>query len=104
MKLWFFWIFWGIDALICTIVVVFFLLGLADKWVSSFNIGIWIAILAALAVIIAGSLWLKAVGHPVFGTTLLLFLAIPGILSRSKTIKILIFNAANFNMYRNMKQ
>ena len=72
--------FLGIDALICTIVVVFFLLGLANGSVSSFNIGLWIAILAVLAVIIAGSLWLKAAGYPGFGTILLLVLAIPGIL------------------------
>ena len=80
LKLWLFWIFWGIDALICTIAVVFFLLGLTNGTVSSFNIGVWIAILAALAVIIGGSLWLKEVGYPVFGTVLLLVLAIPGIL------------------------
>jgi hypothetical protein len=78
LKLWFFWTFWGIDALIC--IIVFFLLGLADGSVSSFNIGIWIAIGAALTVIIVGSLWLKVVGYPVFGTMLLLVLAIPGIL------------------------
>ena len=80
LKLWLFWIFWGIDALICTVVVVFFLLGLTNGSVSSFNIGIWVAILAALAVIIAGSLWLKGVGHPGFGTMLLLVLAVPGLL------------------------
>ena len=80
MKLWFFWIFWGIDALICTIVFVFFQLGLADGSASSFNFGIWIAIWGALTVIIAGSLWLKTVGHPVLGTLLLLVLAVPGIL------------------------
>lgn len=75
-----FWIFWGLDALICAIVIVFFLPGLADGSVSSFNTGIWIAIFAALIVILAGSLWLKVVEHPVFGTTLLLALGIPSIL------------------------
>ncbi len=80
MKLWFFWIFWGIDALISTIVAIFFLLGLSNGSVSSFNSGIWIAIWAGLAVIIVGSLWLKAVGYPVLGTILLLVLSIPGIL------------------------
>jgi len=80
MKLWLFWILWGIDALIGTIAVVFFLLGLANGTVASFNIGIWIAILAALAVILAGSLGLKTAGHPGFGMVLLLVLAIPGLL------------------------
>ena len=80
MKLWLFWVFWGIDAAICTIVAIFFLLGLANGSVSSFNIVLWIAIWATLAVVIAGSLWLKAAGRPVLGTLLLLVLAIPGLL------------------------
>ena len=80
LKLRLFWTFWGIDALICTIVFVFFLIGLADGSVSFFNIGIWIAILITLIIIISGSLWLKVVGYPVFGTILLLVLAVPGIL------------------------
>ena len=66
--------------MICAVIMVFFFLGMVNGSVSSFNIGIWIVILAALAVIIAGSLWLKAVGHPGFGTMLLLVLAIPGLL------------------------
>ena len=80
MKAWFFWILFGIDALICAIVLVFFLLGRANEAVSSLNIGIWIAIWGALTAIIAGSLWLKAVEHPIIGTMLLLVVAIPGIL------------------------
>jgi hypothetical protein len=80
VKLWLFWLFWGVDALICAIAVLFFLLGLANGSVSSFNIGIWIAIWAALAVILGGSLWLKTAGRPVLGTLLLLVLALPSLL------------------------
>ncbi len=80
LKLWLFWIFWGIDALVCTIAFLFFFVGLADGSVSSFNIGIWIPLLIALIVIIAGSLGLKVIGYPVFGIILLLVLAIPAIL------------------------
>jgi hypothetical protein len=80
VKSWLFWIVGGTDAFICTIIVVFFVLGLVNGSVSSFNIGIWIAILAALTVIMGGSLWLKMHGYPVFGTILLLVLAIPGFL------------------------
>jgi hypothetical protein len=79
MKLWLFWILWGIDALIGAIAVVFFLVGLTNGTVASFNLGIWIAILAALAVIIGGSLGLKAAGHPGFGMILCLVLAVPGL-------------------------
>jgi hypothetical protein len=80
MKLQLFWVFWCIDALIGIIVVGFFFLGLIDGSVSSFNIGIWIIILAVLAIIIPGSLWLKMLGYPVFGMILLLVLAVPGLL------------------------
>ena len=79
MKLWLFWLFWSIDVSISAIIVVFFFLGIVDGSVSSFNIGTWIAILAALAVIIGGSLWLKILGYPVLGTILLLVLAFPGL-------------------------
>ncbi len=81
MKQWLFWIVWGIDALICAITAVFFLLGIADGSVSSFNIGLWIAIWAVLGVILGGGFGLKRLGYPVLGTLLLLVLAIPGLLS-----------------------
>jgi len=71
---------WGIDALICAIILVFFFLGMVNGSVSSFNIGIWISILAALAVILGGSLLLKIFGYPVLGKILLPVLAIPGLL------------------------
>jgi hypothetical protein len=80
LKLKLFWIFWGIDALICVIALVYFFLGLANGSVASFNIGIWMAGLAALTVIIVGSLLLKKHGHPIFGIVLLLVLAIPALL------------------------
>jgi hypothetical protein len=81
LKAWLFWTLWGIDALIGAIAVVFFLLGLEQGTISSFNVGIWIAIFASLAIIIGGSLGLKEAGRPVLGAILLLALAIPGILS-----------------------
>jgi hypothetical protein len=81
MKLRLFWIFWSIDVLIALIVVGFFLVGLYDGSVSDFNIGIWFTMLAVLAVIITGGLWLKNRGHLVIGMVLVLVLAIPGLLS-----------------------
>jgi len=80
LTLQFFWTFCGIDVLICTIVLAFFVVGLAEGSVSSFNIGTWIVIWASLTAIIAGSLGLKAAEYPVIGTVLLLILAVPGIL------------------------
>jgi hypothetical protein len=60
--------------------MVFFFLGMVDGSVSAFNMGIWIAILAALPLILGGSLWLKMLGFPVSGGILLLVLAVPGLL------------------------
>ena len=80
MKLRLFWISLSIDALICAITIIFFFIGLIDGSVSSFNIEIWIVILFVLAAIISGGLWLKTIGYPVFGTIILLVLAVPGLL------------------------
>ena len=80
MKLKLFHVLVSIDALICAVVFVFFIIGLADGSVSSFNSGIWIGIWFALAAIMAGSLWLKANGRLVPGMLLLLVLAIPSLL------------------------
>jgi hypothetical protein len=70
----------GIDALIGVIVLISFFWGLVDGSVSSFNIGIWIAILVALFAIMGGSLFLKARGHIIFAIVILSVLAIPGLL------------------------
>ena len=83
MKLWLFWISWGIDALMGAIAVVFFFIGLADESVNADNIGIWMTAMAAMAVIIGGGLWLKKAGHMVLGLLILLVLAIPSFLSGS---------------------
>jgi hypothetical protein len=80
-KLRLFWVCWSIDALICLVIGVFFVLGGLGGSISSFNIGIWIAIGFALLAILGGGLWLKALGFPVFATALLLLLVIPGLLS-----------------------
>ncbi len=75
-----FWVPWAIDALISVVVLYFFVVGLADGSVSSFNMGIWTLLLMVLAVVMGGSLWLKSIGRPGLGTALLLVLAIPGLL------------------------
>lgn len=75
-----FWIPWAIDAVIAAIAVFFFLWGLADGSVSSFNSGLWTLLLGGLAAVVGGSLWLKSIGRAGLGTALLLALAIPGVL------------------------
>jgi hypothetical protein len=75
-----FWVVWVIDALLSAIAIFYFFLGLVDGSVSSFNIGIWIVVLAALTVVVSGSLWLKSIGRQGLGVMLLLVLAVPAVL------------------------
>src|SRR5262245_5178513 len=73
-------ILWGFDALIAAVFLFFFFWGLVDGRVSSFNIVLWLAILAGLAGILGGSLQLRSRGHTRPAMGLLMILAIPGIL------------------------
>ena len=75
-----FWILWGIDALTALVVLYFFFVGLADGSVSSNNAGIWAVLLLALAVVLLGSLGLKAAGYLGWAKTLLCILAVPATL------------------------
>jgi hypothetical protein len=75
-----YWIPWAIDVVIVTVVIYFFLVGLADGSVSSFNIGLWLLIFIGLASVVGGSLWLKFAGHSSLATVFVLILAVPGVL------------------------
>ena len=79
MKLWF-WFLWSIDAVIAAVALYFFFSLAAGGRVGSFNILPWLAILAALAVVVGGSVWLRSVGQHAVAIVLLLLLAIPGAL------------------------
>jgi hypothetical protein len=76
----FFWILWGFDALIALVVLYFFFIGLADGSVSSFNMGLWMLLLAAVAAVLLGSLWLKSLGQLGWAKAVLSILALPGFL------------------------
>ena len=78
--MWKFWLPWTIDTVVAGIALFFFFWGLADGTVSSFNAGIWAALLGALAIVVGGSLWLKVTGRRALGITLALVLAVPGLL------------------------
>jgi len=91
MKTWIFWIAWIIDAIVTGIFGYFFMTGLNDGTVSSFNIVLWLGILGALAAILGGSLWLKS-RSMVGALVLVLALSIPAVLALLFLLKILIFN------------
>lgn len=75
-----FWIFWGIDAIVALIALYFFFIGLGDGSVSSFNMGIWLVLLIALAAVLFGSLALKGAGNLNVAKILAGLLAIPALL------------------------
>ena len=75
-----FWIPWAINAMVASVLVFFFLWGLADDSVSSFNIGLWLLMLGAAAVVLGGSLALKAADRVKLAKALVMVFAIPGVL------------------------
>jgi hypothetical protein len=87
-----FWVPWAVDAVVAAIAVYFFFVGVADGSVSSFNIGLWLSILVALAVEVGGSLWLKARGRRGLAVTLLWLLAAPALLAGVFLLIVLITN------------
>jgi hypothetical protein len=89
-------ILWCIDALTSIVVLYYFFVGLADGTVSSFNMGLWFLILAALAVSMLGSIWLRSHQHPALAIALLCLLAIPAFLY-GLFILLLIFGNTRWN-------
>lgn len=75
-----FWIPWGIAVVVTVACVYFFVVGLADGSVSSFNAGLWASLLATCAVVTGGSYWLKQSGRVGAAMLLSLVLAVPGTL------------------------
>jgi hypothetical protein len=75
-----FWILWGIDVLVALIIVCFFIIGLGDGSVSSFNGALWFGLLIGLATLLGGSWWLKSCGKLVAAKGLLSVVAIPAVL------------------------
>jgi len=76
-----FWAPWSVDAVVAAVVVGFYLIGLGDGTVSPFNAMLWLGILAALAVVVGGSLGLRLAGKRGLATALALVLAVPAALS-----------------------
>ena len=73
-----FWIPWSVSALVAAGFVVFFFIGLADGTVSSFNILLWLGILAVVGACTGGSLWLRKQGKVLPSILLAWVLAVPG--------------------------
>jgi len=70
----------GIDLLVALVVLYFFVIGLADGSVSSFNISLWLGLLAAVAATVGGGWLLYANGRRGAAVAALSILAVPGVL------------------------
>ncbi|MSP46637.1 MAG: osmoprotectant transporter permease [Xanthobacteraceae bacterium] len=70
----------AIDAVAALVALYFFFIGIADGSVSSFNIGLWLALLGSIAAILGG--WaLNARGQRRAAIAVLSILAVPGFLA-----------------------
>lgn len=75
-----FWILWGFDAIASLVILYFFVAGLADGSVSSFNMGLWLGIVVVVCAVMVGSLALRSSGHTGLAVAVLLVLALPALL------------------------
>lgn len=67
----------GLDLLAAALLVYFFLAGLADGSVSSFNLDIWIALLVGLAIVFGSALLLRRTAWPRLANVVLAVPALP---------------------------
>jgi hypothetical protein len=70
----------GIDVLAALVIVYFFVVGVNDGSVSSFNGSLWAGLLAGTAAVVGGGWALEAKGHRAGAMVVLMILAIPAIL------------------------
>jgi hypothetical protein len=87
---------WGIDVIVALVAVFFFLWGVQDGSVSSFNIVLWAGILAALAVIVFGSRALHLKGQRVLAILLAAVPALPALLY-ALVIVVMMFSGGRWN-------
>jgi hypothetical protein len=85
-------ILWGIDAIIALVFIYFFLVGLGDGSVSSFNMRLWLSTLFTLGGVLSGSLVLQRQGRTRLAISLLLILAVPGVLAGLFFLAMIIIN------------
>jgi hypothetical protein len=86
----------GLDIVAAAIVVYFFLIGLVDGSVSSFNMGLWLAILLGVGAVIGGGIALRRNGYVKLANLVLLVLAIPAFFY-GLFILVVVFSGARWN-------
>lgn len=86
----FFRILLAIDALAALVVLYFFFVGIADGSVSSFNITLWLGILAIVAAVLGGGWMLNRNGQRAAANSILAVLAVPALLCGAFFLAIII--------------
>jgi hypothetical protein len=81
MLLFLYRLFLGVAAAVALTAFYFFFVGLADGSVSSFNITLWLGLLAGVGAVLGGGLALNAKGLRGAATGVLAILAIPGLVA-----------------------
>lgn len=72
------------------VAVVFFVIGLGDGTVSSFNAGLWSALLLVCVSSVGGGRWLAAQGRPRLALLALSVTAVPGVIGVSMLLLVLL--------------
>lgn len=93
----FFWWLFGFDVIIAVFILYFFLAGLMDGTVSSFNAGIWLLLLLVAIGMPAISLLLRHNNQLLFAKVLLWVPAVPGLLYGLFILMLLIFSDSNWH-------
>jgi hypothetical protein len=76
----FLYLLFGIDAAVALVALYFFVVGLGDGSVSSFNILLWLALLGGIGAVLGGGWVLNAMGRRGAAIGVLMILALPGFL------------------------
>jgi len=69
----------GVAVLTAAVALAFFLIGIGDGSVSSFNVGLWLGLLATMAASLVGGRWLFRRGRTVLAVAALAVTALPGL-------------------------
>jgi len=76
-----FWILWIFNAVMSLVPIYFFMLGLSDGSVDADNMGIWMILLAVVALVLGGTYWLKTRNQMMAAKVVLIIAAIPSIIA-----------------------
>jgi hypothetical protein len=80
----------GISVAVAAVAVTFFLIGIADGSVSSFNIGIWTLLLAGIAVVLWAGAYLRGRQSTGLAIAVLCVTAVPGVVGALFILLVLI--------------